>query len=255
MSESPNTARPVTPSSPDVPPDVDFGQVWNRVTGEIWASEPGWIGRTAARLLKSPALARALVTTPSLVLAWLLASVLVFGMGVFVTNATNERWVPFLARVVAIVGVSFVYGAGADPAWEIMRTMALPQRMVLLVRVTAVFITNMVIALVAGLFTDVVGSIIVLWLLPMVGLSMIALAFATWTQSPVFGAASGLLIWFTVSLQSLSRANDVTAFVQEDVITGMAPLYVIATMIAAVVVLLGSGGLPGRDRWEPMRWS
>lgn len=249
------TSGPVQPGPGDMPPDIDFDHVWNRVTGDIWASEPGWIERHAARLLKSPALARALVTTPSLVLAWLLASVLVFALGVVVTNATDQPWVPFLAPVVAIVGVSFVYGAGADPAWEIMRTMALPQRMVLLVRVTAVFATNMVIALVASLFTDMAGAIVVLWLLPMVGLSMIALAFATWTQSPMFGAASGLLIWFTVSLQSLSRANEVTAFVQRDVITGMAPLYVIATMIAALVVVLGSGGLPGQDKWEPMRWS
>jgi len=91
--------------------------------------------------------------------------------------------------------------------------------------------------------------------LPMMALSMIALAFATWTQSPMFGAASGLLIWFTVALQSLARSEEVTTFVQEDVIIGMAPLYVVATMIATVVVVLGSGGLPGRDRWEPMRWS
>lgn len=252
MNDQSTNPRPVTP---DIPPDIDFGHVWNRVTGDIWATQPGWIEQTAARLLRSPALARALVTTPSLVLAWLLASVLVFGLGVVVTNMTDQPWVPVLAPIVAIVGVSFVYGAGADPAWEITRTMALPQRMVLLVRVTAVFSTNVVIALAAALFTDVAGSIILLWLLPMVALSMIALAFATWTQSPMFGAASGLLIWFTVALQSLARSKEVTTFVHEDVIIGMAPLYVFATMIAGVVVLLGSGGLPGRDRWEPMRWS
>ncbi|HYH11698.1 MAG TPA: hypothetical protein VD789_05010, partial [Thermomicrobiales bacterium] len=192
---------------------------------------------------------------PSLVLAWLLTSALVLALGVFVTNATDEPWVPFLAPVVAIVGVSFVYGSGADPAWEIMRTTALPQRMVLLVRVTAVFLTNMAIALVASLFTPMAGSIIVIWLLPMVGLSMVALAFATWTQSPVFGAASGLAIWLTVALQSLTRANDVTAFVHKDVIAGMAPLYAAATLVAGVVVLLGASGMPGQDRWESMRWS
>lgn len=248
-------APPTTVRSAQPPPDVDLDRVWNRVTGEIWAPEPGPVERAAARLLTSPALARALVTTPSLVVAWLLASVLVFALGVVVTNATDQPWVPFLAPVVAIVGVSFVYGAGADPAWEIARTMALPQRMVLLVRVTAVFLTNMAIALAASLFTGMAGSIVVLWLLPMVGLSMIALAFATWTQSPIFGAASGLLVWFAVSLQSLARTDEITTFVQEDVITGMAPLYVMVTMLAAVVVVVGSGGMPGQDRWEPMRWS
>lgn len=237
------------------PPDVDLDAVWSRVTGDIWATEPGWLERAAARLLKSPALARALVTTPSLVLAWLLASALVLGIGVVVTNVTDQPWVPFLAPLVAVVGVSFVYGDGADPAWEIVRTMALPRRMVLLVRVVAVFATNMVIALVASLFTPMAGSVVLLWLLPMVGLSMIALAFATWTQSPVFGAVSGLAIWLVVSLQGLSRTSEVTAFVHEDVIAGMAPLYALATIVALVVVMMGSGGLPGRDRWEPMRWS
>jgi hypothetical protein len=81
----------------------------------------------------------------------------VFALGVIVTNVTEQPWVPFLAPVVAIAGVSFVYGAGADPAWEIVRTTALPRRMVLLVRVVAVFATNMAIALVASLFTPMVG--------------------------------------------------------------------------------------------------
>lgn len=243
-----------TQSAPP-PPDIDLDRVWHRVAGDIWATEPGWIERTAARLLRSPALARALVTTPSLVLAWLLASGLVLLLGVFVTNATDQPWVPFLAPVVAIVGVSFVYGSGADPAWEIMRTTALPRRMVLLVRVVAVFVTNTVIALAASVFTPMMGSVVMLWLLPLVGLSMVALAFATWTQSPVFGAASGLAIWLTVALQGLTRANDVTAFVHEDVITGMAPLYAAATLVAGVVVMMGSSGMPGQTRWESMRWS
>jgi hypothetical protein len=237
------------------PSDVNFDRVWHRVTGDIWATEPRWIERSAGQLFNSPALARALVTTPSLLLAWLLASVFVFGLGVLVSNATDKPWVPFLAPLIAILGVSFVYGAGADPAWEITRTMALPQRMLLLVRVTAVFFTNTVIAIVASLFTEMAGPIVMLWLLPMVGLSMIALAFATWTQSPMFGAASGLSIWFVVALQGLSRANDVTAFVDRDVIAGMAPLYAVAAVIALIAVIVGSGGMPGRDRWEPMRWS
>ncbi|MGH3244715.1 MAG: hypothetical protein ACRDOI_00655, partial [Trebonia sp.] len=44
---------------------VDLDRVWAGVAAEVWRRHPGWIERTAARLLRSPGLARALVTTPS----------------------------------------------------------------------------------------------------------------------------------------------------------------------------------------------
>ena len=48
------------------PDDVDLDRVWTNVAAEVWRRHPGRLERTAAKLLRSPGLARALLTTPSL---------------------------------------------------------------------------------------------------------------------------------------------------------------------------------------------
>ena len=52
------------------PGGVDLDRVWLGVAAEVWRRRPGWLERLAGRLLRSPGLARALVTTPSLLLGW-----------------------------------------------------------------------------------------------------------------------------------------------------------------------------------------
>ena len=46
---------------------VDLDRVWLGVAAEVWRRRPGRIERSATRVLRSPGLARALLTTPSLV--------------------------------------------------------------------------------------------------------------------------------------------------------------------------------------------
>ena len=53
------------------PDDVALARVWASVAAEAWRRHPGWLERTVTRLLRSPGLARALLTTPSLLLPWL----------------------------------------------------------------------------------------------------------------------------------------------------------------------------------------
>src|SRR5918992_1556599 len=77
--------------------DVDLDRVWTGVASEVWAREPGPLERLASRLLGSPGLARALVTTPSLLLSWVLASVAVLAVGVVATHASGSSWVALLA--------------------------------------------------------------------------------------------------------------------------------------------------------------
>src|SRR5579859_5154297 len=60
---------------------VDLSRVWIGVAAEVWRRRPGPAERTAARLLRSPGLARALLTTPSLMAPWLISTVVVFVVG------------------------------------------------------------------------------------------------------------------------------------------------------------------------------
>jgi hypothetical protein len=59
------------------PSGVDLGRVWTGAAAEVWRRHPGPVERLAARLLRSPGLARALLTTPSLLLPWLISTVVI----------------------------------------------------------------------------------------------------------------------------------------------------------------------------------
>ena len=71
------------------PPDVDLRGVWTAVAAQVWRRKPGPFERLAGRLLRSPGLARALVTTPSLLLGWIIATVVVLGAGAAATSGTG----------------------------------------------------------------------------------------------------------------------------------------------------------------------
>ena len=124
------------------PPDVDLHRVWLGVAAEVWSRRPGPVERLAGRALRSPGLARALVTTPSLLLGWVIASAAVLAAGLFATLGTGTPYVALFAPAVAAAGIAYAYGPGIDPAWELSQSMAVSDRMVLLVRVLAVFALN-----------------------------------------------------------------------------------------------------------------
>src|ERR1700751_4604882 len=132
------------------PPDVDLDRVWVAVAAQGWRRTPGWAERPAGGVLPSPGLARALVTTPSLLLGWVIASVSVLVAGMFATVGKGEPFVALLAPAVAATGIAFAYGPGIDPAWELSQSMAVTSRMVLLVRALTVFAMNAVVGLAAS---------------------------------------------------------------------------------------------------------
>src|SRR6266571_3047970 len=87
------------------PRDVDLDRVWLGVAAEIWRRDPKWLERFAGRLLRSPGLARALVTTPSLLVPWLIASVVVLVAGILATLGTGTPYVALVAPAVAAAGI------------------------------------------------------------------------------------------------------------------------------------------------------
>jgi hypothetical protein len=184
------------------PADVDLGRIWTGVAAQVWRRQPGWIERLAGRLLRSPGLARALVTTPSLLLGWIIATVVVLAAGLLATLGTGTPFVELLAPAVAAAGIAYAYGPGIDPAWELSRSMAVSDRMVLLVRALAVFGLNAVLGLAAAAASGAAAAVTFGWLIPMTAVCALALAAATLSRSANVGVAAGLSGWVIVVLSA-----------------------------------------------------
>ncbi len=227
--------------------DVDLGRVWTGVAAEVWARPVGAIERLAGRLLGSPGLARALVTTPSLVVSWLVASAAVLAVGVVVTRSTGVPWVSLLAPALAGIGIAYAYGPGIDPAFELTQTMAISDRMILLVRGLAVFGVNAALGLVASLFAAGAAGITLGWLVPMTTVAALALAAATLARSANVGVVAALAGWCIIVLAGTVPTQDLATAVTQG---ALAPAYVLGTLTCLGVALyVTSNGRSGRRQW------
>jgi hypothetical protein len=200
-------------SSAAGPGDVDLSRVWTAVAAEVWRRAPGRIERTAARLLRSAGLARALVTTPSLLLPWLISSVVVFGAGALVRLGPGQPAVWMVAPAAAAVGIAFAYGPGIDPAWELSASCAVSDRLVLLTRAVAVFTLNAVLGLIASAASGAAAALTFGWLLPMTAASALALAVAVAARSAAVGAGAGVAAWVITVLGTQTAGGRMPAAV------------------------------------------
>jgi hypothetical protein len=209
---------------------IDLGRVWTGVAAEVWRRHPGRAERAAARLLRSPGLARALFTTPSLMRSWLLATAVIFAAGGLMRLAGGEQLVWLLAPGIAAVGIAYAYGPESDPAWELAGSMPVSDRLVLLVRAVAVFAVNAVAGLVVSaacyLATGpgtghgpaaaaVAVALTFGWLIPMTAVCLFTLAVAVLTRSASAGAFTGALAWGTAVLASRLSTGAFTAAVTD----------------------------------------
>ena len=222
------------PSAGDSPGGVDLSRVWTGVAAEVWRRHPGWIERTAARLLRSPGLARALVTTPSLLLPWLISTVVVFGVGALVNLGPGESLVWLIGPAVAAVGIAFAYGPGVDPAWELSSSCAVPDRMVLLTRAVAVFALNAVLGLLASVASGAAAALTFGWLIPMTAVCALALAVAVAARSAGVGAGAGVTAWVITVLAGQTASGRLTASVTNA--DTYLPYLVVAVSFAAIVI-------------------
>jgi len=206
---------------------IDLSRVWIGVAAQLWRRHPSPAERTAAWLLRSPGLARALLTTPSLLLPWLLSTVVVLGVGGLVSFVGGQPVVWVLAPGIAAIGIAWAYGPGIDPTWELSCSMPVSERMVLLVRGVCVFVVNAFLGLTFSAITYAVASrgadqvhaeavaITVAWLLPMAAVCALSLAVALAARSAVAGAFVGVLAWAATILASSSGSGRFTAAVTD----------------------------------------
>ncbi len=221
--------------------DVDLERVWQGVTATVWARPLGPVERLAGKFLGSAGLARALVTTPSLVVSWLVASVILLAVGVLATWGTGTPWAALLAPALAGVGLAYAYGPGVDPAFELAQSMAVSDRLVLIVRALAVFGVNAALGLIASLLTAnaTATGLTLGWLVPMTTVAMLALAAATVARSANVGVAAGLALWAVIVLASKARTGDLAAAIDQ---TTLLPLYLAGTVGGLLVALWATSG-------------
>jgi hypothetical protein len=198
---------------------------------------PGALERVCGRLLRSPGLARALVTTPSLLVPWLIASGVVLAAGAAVTLGTGKPLVALLAPAVAAAGIAYAYGPGIDPAWELSRSMAVSDRMVLLVRALGVFAVDAALGLAASAASGTAVGITFGWLVPMTAACALALAAATVARSANAGVAAGLCGWTIMVLSSQVADGRFSAAISNSALT--LP-YLAFAAICGVIALLAT---------------
>jgi hypothetical protein len=216
------------------PGDVDLGRVWISVAAQVWRRRPSALERTAARLLRSPGLARALLTTPSLLLPWLIASTVVLAAGAAATLSSGQPLVALFAPAVAAAAIAYSYGPGVDPAWELACSMAVSDRMVLLARALVVFAVNAVLGLAASAVTESAAAITFGWLIPMTAVCAFALAVATVARSAAAGAAAGVAAWLITVLSGRVASGRFSAAVTDTVL--FLPYLAIGAGCAAIVL-------------------
>ncbi len=237
------------PSLQECPGDIDLGRVWTSVAAQVWRRHPGRLERAAGRLLRSPGLARALLTTPSLLLPWLIASIVVLAAGAAATLDSGQPVVALLAPAVAAAAIAYSYGPGIDPAWELSCSMAVSDRMVLLVRALAVFAVNALLGLAASAVSaglagparpgavaasGAAAAVTFGWLIPMTAVCAFALAVATLARSANVGAAAGVAGWLITVLSGRVASGHFGAAVTDTVL--FLPYLAIGVTCAAVAL-------------------
>jgi len=231
--------------APDLVPDPapDLGRVWLGVVAQVWRREPGRLERLAARLLRSPALARALLTTPSLLVPWLIATVVVLGVGAGVSLGTGQPMVALLAPAVTAAAIAYAYGPAVDPAWELSCSMAVSDRMVLLVRVLAVFAVNAGLGLLASAVSGEAASVTFGWLVPMTAMCALALAVATLARSAIAGAMAGMTGWMiTVLSVRVTSGQFSAALTRTALVLPYLAITVACTAVAVFASRIPTGG-------------
>jgi hypothetical protein len=223
------------PAWAGAPPDVDLDKVWRGVAAEVWRRQPSRLELRTARVLRSPGLARALLTTPSLLVGWLISTTVVLGVGVAATVGSGLPLVALVAPVLAGAGIAYAYGPGMDPAWELSCSMAVSDRMVLLVRAVAVFAVNAGLGLLACAASGLAAPITFGWLVPMTAVAGLALATATVTRSANAGVAAGMAGWAITVLAAESSSQQWGTAVTDSAF--VLPYLIFAACCAAVVIL------------------
>ena len=229
---------------------IDLDRVWTGVAAEVWRRRLSPAERIAGRLLRSPGLARALLTTPTLLFPWLISTAVVFlGSGIIGLGG-GVQLVWLVAPWIAAIGIAYAYGPGVDPAYELACSMPVSDRMVLLVRAVAVFAVDAFLGLVVSgasyLLTGAGGhgatgvaasqavAVTFAWLIPMTAICALTLAVAVAARSASVGACAGVVAWGVAVLATRAATSDHFTAAVTNSVTYLPYLFVAACAMAVI---------------------
>ena len=155
------------------------------------------------------------------------------GAGALATLGTGQLLVWVVTPALA-AGIAYAYGPGIDPAWELSCSMAVSDRMVLLVRALAVFAVNAALGLAASGASGAVAAVTFGWLLPMTAVCGLALAAATLARSANVGAAAGMAAWVITVLSARVADGRLTAAITSSAL--VVPYLAVAACCVVVAV-------------------
>ncbi len=155
------------------------------------------------------------------------------GAGALATLGTGQLLVWVVTPALA-AGIAYAYGPGIDPAWELSCSMAVSDRMVLLVRALAVFAVNAALGLAASAASGAVAAVTFGWLLPMTAVCGLALAAATLARSANVGAAAGMAAWVITVLSARVADGRLTAAITSSAL--VVPYLAVAACCVVVAV-------------------
>ncbi len=239
--------------------DIDLDHVWQGIRGEIWGKPLSPMERITRKLVGSAAIARVMMTSPFMYLAWITASVIAIALGLLLTVTSGQPLVPLMAPLLAIAGVTYAYGPGADSAWELSRTMPVSASMLLPIRVAFIFTVSTIFTCIGTFFSATATDITMLWLLPMVALSLLAIAIGRLANGSALGGVVSGLIWFGIVLEPLRdqlqrplSQIDMGVAVSGAAIRSLTPIYLLVSIASiAVMVFWQESDLSRKDRlWK-----
>jgi hypothetical protein len=167
---------------------------WGAIVDVVDRPRPSIAERFLAWFLPDD-MARVVAATPALRLSWLVAVVAVIAAAVAASRSVDDL-TPFLvfAPLVPLAGVAVSFGPAPDPAGEAALATPMHGAGLVLRRTVVVLATSLVVLLAGtaalpGLEWRAAG-----WILPAIGLSLVALALSTWC-APLIATVTAAVGW------------------------------------------------------------
>jgi len=207
---------------------------WTGVADRVEPPPIGWLESVFVGLGVKSHIARVVLVTPALRLAWLAAVVIavVFALTA-ASSGVDEVFGLFLAAapLIPVAGVALAYGPILDPGHELAMASPIDKFSLLMLRSVAVVVSSVVMLVAAQLIAPSVAGAGA-WLLPALALSSITLALAT-RLTPIVAGAGVSAAWVALMvLTALGGEGPDFAFGG----TAQAVYVVLAAVAVAVVV-------------------